>query len=434
MTSIPQLPLPLPLPVIHARWTLALSLPPTAQISHLRRLVRALTRDHHPALRPLSLADLCQLYLDLALAYAFLGEYYLASTIFKEAVLNDATCAVGWFGLGLAQAELAEWKSARRSWKECLRCFGPVSRQRDAIRYSLFQVPDGRSMKVGPDSREWTLERTRVQLNRDVAVCETGGSKRMGLAPRAANEKRRWLNGIPAGLRFGPGWDATMQSLTLQLPAHYSNSHTQEPEDDAGFSSDPGSTMTALPSSSISPPATLSSLSSRKALPRLSCSPPTPIPSLSDEGNFNDLTLSLDKDPSISSPAEDIVDLFANSSRTPTGPSHDEQHERFSRQSTLFTPEEQYVKQHIDSDDENDECFYTCTAINETIASWSGLTQTEEEAHTNEDPTHKDKQTLADGSYREENETIQNPTDIDDGEMLQPRVFEGFGSSSHQER
>lgn len=418
MASAQDLPQLLTLPAIHAYWTAALSLPPTAKLSTLRRLVRAVTKNHHPALRPLSFAALGPLYLDLALAYAFLGQYYLASKVFQEAVHNDSTSAVGWFGLGLVQAELGEWKNARRNWKACLQCFESVDGQQENIRHALFQAQDelaqddaARMLNVGLNSGEWILERTRVEWNFRVALREQG-SKKLGVAPRAAHQKRPGLNGLSAGLRFGPGWDVKSQSPASPLPAQQSGLYAEEEQKDGGAvltgkprpaaAQTPPSSHTSQPSQpgfSLPP-----RISSRKPLPALPPSPPTTMPSLADEGSFNDHRPSLDTDPFTSSPEKDSLEPFSTSLQTLTI------RERFSRQSTLFTPEDQYFYDHSDS--ENGEDFDPSDAIDDTIASWSSLGQTQSE----EDVASE--------------ETLQDHSDY--GELLQPRVFEGFGSPSKE--
>lgn len=413
----------LSLPAIHAYWTAALSIPPTARLSTLRRLVRAVTKNHHPALRPLSFAALCPLYLDLALAYAFLGEYYLASKVFQEAVHNDSTSAVGWFGLGLAQAELGEWKNARRNWKECLQCFETVDGQQESIRYVLFQAQDqlaqgdaARMLSLGLNSGEWILERTSVEWNFRVALREKG-SKKLGVAPRAAHQKRPGLNGLSAGLRFGPGWDADLQSPASPLPPQQSGLHAEEQKDwGAVFISKPRPAAAQTPPSSYTSQESSASLpprtSSRKPLPALPRSPPTPKPSLADEGSFNDHRPSLDTDPFTSSPEKDTLGSFSTSLQTLTI------RERFSRQSTLFTTEDQYF--HDDSDSDNDESRETSTIIDDTIASWSGLGQ-----------THADRSESDQTQSEEDMASEETPQDHSDyGEILQPRVFEGFGSPS----
>lgn len=424
MASMQDLPQLLSLPAIHAHWTATLSLPPTAQLSTLRRLVRAVTKDHHPALRPLSLVALCPLYLDLALAYAFLGEYYLASKVFREAVDNDATSAVGWFGLGLAQAELGEWKNARRSWKECLQCFESVSGQEEVIPYVCFQAhgETAQMLAAGLDSGVWKLERTRVEFNFQLALLEKG-SKKLGVKPILAGQERPAPNGLPAGLRFGPGWDANLQSLVSPLLAQHSASHTKELGDGAGSTGNPQTAVQTPPSSSTSRPrATLPPrISSRKPLPR---PPPTPVPSLADAGSFNDHKPSLDKDPFTSSPEENLVDPFSTSSHTLTTRPCDGCRERFSRQSTLCTAEDQYF--YDGSDEDNEEDHDPFSDIDDTIANWSGLGPTQED-QTEEDHT----QVEIDGANETYEAALQDRPDLD-GEILQPRVFQGFGSPSKQ--
>lgn len=438
MASIPNLPRPLSLPAIHAHWTAALSLPPTAQLSNLRRLVRAVTKDHHPALRPLSLAALSPLYLDLALAYAFLGEYYLASTVFKAAVENDAASAVGWFGLGLAQAELAEWRNARRSWKECLRCFESVGGRQEEIRYMLFQAQDeavqdeaAEMLEVGLDSEAWTLERTSVEFNFRVALHEKG-SKKLGVAPRAAGEKRPGLNGLSAGLRFGPGWDASLQSLDTPPLAYYSRSCTEGLGDEAGFTCSPQPALQTPPSANTSRPGHTipPRISSRKPLPALPRSPPTLIPSLADDGDFNDHRPSLDEDPFTSSPEKDVLDPFDTSSQTLTIRPYNEYHQRLSQQSTLFTSEDPHF--YDDTDEDDDESNDTSAAIDDTIASWSSVGQTDQD-QTLVDQTQEEEEEEEENVANETHDgSVQAHSDLDSGEILLPRVFEGFGPPSQE--
>ncbi|CAF9916290.1 hypothetical protein IMSHALPRED_003030 [Imshaugia aleurites] len=443
MTLTQHHPKPLSLPAIHAHWTAALTLPPTAQLSNLRRLVRAVTKGHHPALRPLSLAALCPLYLDLALAYAFQGEYYLASEVFKEAVDSDATNAVAWFGLGLAQAQLGEWRNARRSWKNCLRCFESINGQKEGISYVIFQPQDeaaseeaGQVPQVGLDFGVWTLERTRVEFNFRLALLEKG-SKKLGVAPRPAGQKRPGLNGLLAGLRFGPGWDANLQSFDSPLLPQHSGSLTEDAEDGTRFSSNPKPAAHTPPSLRTSHSgATLGPrISSRKPLPALPQTPPAPTPPLADAISFNDHKHSLDEDPFTSSPEKPILDPLASSPQTLTTQSYEEYHARFSRQSTLFTPEDQYFHDQYDGDD--DESSDTYSAIDDTIATWSSFGQVQEgqteEEQIGEHRTEEDEAEERELAANEPHEaTTPSHPDFADGEILKPLVFEGFGSSSQE--
>ena len=443
MPSTQQVSQALSLPAIHAHWIATLFLPPTAQISNLRRLLRTVTRDRHPALRPLSLAALCPLYLDLALAYAFLGEYHLASTVFKEAVDSDTTSPIGWFGLGLAQAELGEWRSAKRSWKNCLKCFESAGDQQEGISYVLFQIQNygardetPRRLKKNLKSGAWTLERTRVEFNYRVALREKG-SKKLGLAPRAAGEKRPGLNGIPAGLRFGPCWNASLQSLDSPFPAQYSGFHAKEPGDDVDSIGEPGPAVrTSASSSNSRPDATLQShMSSRKPLPPLPHSAPAAIPSLSDKGSFNNHRPSMTSDPFTSSPDKHVRDPFTSTSSqtlTITQRHVDEYQERLSSRSTLCSPELQDLYKHSDDDDDDDydggDEDDTLIAIDNTIASWSGVGS----RHEDQDQSDNSKENIANATHSSTSRHhIDGP---DGGETLQPRVFEGFGPQSNQKQ
>lgn len=439
MPSIQQVPQPLSLPAIHAHWIATLFLPPTAQVSNLRRLLRTVTRDHHPALRPLSLAALCPLYLDLALAYAFLGEYHLASTVFKEAMDSDTTSHIGWFGLGLAQAELGQWRSAKRSWKKCLKCFESAGDQQEGISYLLFQIQNhavrdetARKSKKDLTSGAWTLERTRVEFNYRVALRETG-SKKLGLAPRAAGEKRPGLNGIPAGLRFGPCWDANLQSLDLPFLALSSGSHAKGLGDDVDSIGEPGPAVRTSASSSYSrtDAALQTPMSSRKALPPLPHSLPAPIPSLSDKGSFNDHRPSMASDPFTSSPDKHVRDPFVSTSSqtlTITQRHVDEYQERFSSQSTLCTPELQNLYERSDDDYDGGDEDDTLVAIDNTIASWSSVGP----RHEDQNQSDKSKENIANAPHP--STSHHHTDDPDGGETLQPRVFEGFGPQSNQKQ
>lgn len=340
-----------------------------------------------------------------------------------EAVESDTTSPIGWFGLGLAQAELGQWRSAKRSWKNCFKCFESAGDQQEGIPYVLFQIENYAAqdetaprLKKDLESRAWTLERTRVEFNYRVALRETG-SKKLGLAPRAAGEKRPGLNGIPAGLRFGPCWDARLQSLDLPFPALSSGSNAKKPEDDVDSIGEPGPVVQTSASSSYprTDAASQTPMSSRKALPPLPHSPPTPIPSLSDKSSFNGHRPSMASDPFTNSPDKHVRDQFA-----PT-PHTDEDQERFSSQSTLCTPELRDSYEHSDNDYDGGDEDDTLVAIDNTIASWCGV------------GTRHEDQNQPDGSK----EDVTNAThpltshhhidDSDGGETLQPRVFEGFG-------
>lgn len=227
---------PITLPYIHAAWTTALALPPISRLSSLRYLLRSVTSSSpsQPSsssgdnslsstniLHPKSLASL---YLDLALTYAFLGKYESASLSFQEAATVDIGNAFALFGLGLAKAELRKWKSAKRNWGRCLRCFESERHgRREAITYRLAQGKNVlaalRESSGGGSipSDEWMLERKNVKRNYDVALIQIASKRNAGLLSQEAIEqvKGHGLNGIPAGISCGPNWDVHLQSLVL---------------------------------------------------------------------------------------------------------------------------------------------------------------------------------------------------------------------------
>jgi len=196
---------------IYTSWTTALTLPPTPRLSALRRLVNAITSKSasNIVLHPIPLA---RLFLDLSLTYAYLGEYHLASLGFERAVNADAQRAFALFALGLSRAELGDWKQAKLNWKRCLRCFEQPERSLKSIPYQPFQQSqpineddDATTRNIGL-GEQWLLERDRVKWNLNMAAFETG-DKKAGIKRLGPDDPRQGLNGIPAGLRFGPdGW------------------------------------------------------------------------------------------------------------------------------------------------------------------------------------------------------------------------------------
>jgi hypothetical protein len=177
-------------------------------VHSLRRLLEGLNIDDtHPAHRILPPQEISRLYFDHALARAFLGEYQLAALSFLEAVKKDEFFALGWFAYGLAAAELGEWRNARKLFKSCIRTFERKGKGVDVLWYKTFQGRENLFLRLGEG---WVLERTRVAWNFNKTYYEKG-SKRLGINPRGAGQVkqiRAGLNGIPAGVYLGPGWDA----------------------------------------------------------------------------------------------------------------------------------------------------------------------------------------------------------------------------------
>lgn len=124
------------------------------------------------------------------------------------------------FALGLCKAELGDWRGARREWRACLRGFEGGGRGAGigvwGLRVGRGGFGDGEGegdgvmgmgAGLGPEGQVWVLERTRVEWNWRMALFETG-SRRQGIRPLGMKARRSGLNGVPAGICFGPpeGW------------------------------------------------------------------------------------------------------------------------------------------------------------------------------------------------------------------------------------
>ena len=203
----------LTLPIIHTHWIAALQQPPTTSLAALRRLINSIIKHgvnhgaQHGESTLLPRQHFALLWLDLCLTYAYLGDYWLAINAADSAVGLYPTFAIGWFAKGLCKAELGEWRKARRDFKQCLICFEVVGTRLERIPYKIDQS--------GPISRtglgeEWVLEWAKVEWNYKVALLE-GGSRRNPQSPRTERQHGQGLNGIPAGVHMGPGWQAKLE-------------------------------------------------------------------------------------------------------------------------------------------------------------------------------------------------------------------------------
>ena len=117
------------------------------------------------------------------------------------------TFAIGWFARGLCKAELGEWRRARRDFKQCLICFEIVGTRLEKIPYKNEQARHIKQIGLG---KEWVLEWVKVEWNYKVALIK-GGSRRDTQSPRTQKQHELGLNGIPAGVHMGPGWDAQLE-------------------------------------------------------------------------------------------------------------------------------------------------------------------------------------------------------------------------------
>ena len=200
----------LTLPIIYAHWIAALQRPPHTSLAALRRLINSTIKHgvNHGALYGestlLPRQHFALLWLDLCLTHAYLGDYWLAIIAADAAVGHYPTLAIGLFARGLCKAELGQWRKARRDFKRCLRCFEVAGTRLERIPYKIDQsVPTSRT-GLG---EEWVLEWAKVVWNFQVALKE-GGSRSKAQPPE---KSRQSLNGIPAGVHMGPGWEAKLE-------------------------------------------------------------------------------------------------------------------------------------------------------------------------------------------------------------------------------
>lgn len=202
--DVASLPTPLTLSSVHQLWTQALSLtPPSPSLSltHLKRLLRMLNPLPRPLLTP---AQTAPLYLNVALILAYLGEYFLAAESFHKAVKLDGKSAIGWHGYGGMKFLLGDWEKARGAWKTCLACLGT----QQSLKYRVWKIGgSGAETEKGKTEKDWVLERARVEWNLKYAVLKDKEER------EKLQEKVWGINGIPAGMVFGPSFPAKNDNL-----------------------------------------------------------------------------------------------------------------------------------------------------------------------------------------------------------------------------
>ena len=190
---------PLTIDTTQQLWTKALILTPPSpflSLTHLRRLIRGLNLLPQPLLTP---AQLSPLYLNVALILAFLGEYFLAAESFQKALELDSNSAIGWYGLAGMNFLLGDWEAARKAWRICLVCFGTEER----VIYCVWMIGGNVTEAEASKDRRWALEKAKVEWN----LRFTSFERTLELEEQ---KHQVWdINGIPAGLVFGPNFSAT---------------------------------------------------------------------------------------------------------------------------------------------------------------------------------------------------------------------------------
>ncbi|KAI4177045.1 MAG: hypothetical protein LQ343_000525 [Gyalolechia ehrenbergii] len=186
--------------------------------------------------------EIALLYINIALIHGYLGSYYLAAAAFEEALLLDEVSGVAWFGLGVAKFYLRELGASKRAFGKCQACF--VTRDEDGERRQkpvlTYKVWTGHStlehgLSSGENSNDskissgpwqpfksilsrnfpngqWTLERPRVEWNWRIALFERNYVRKGVERPGGG----KWgLNGIPAGVIFGPASHFAMENTAM---------------------------------------------------------------------------------------------------------------------------------------------------------------------------------------------------------------------------
>lgn len=177
-------------------WAQALRLdPPSPSQSfvQLQRLLCRLEGLHEPVLTK---SETSYLHVNVGLLLAYLGETALAAQSFQQAIEFDKYSAIGWHALGGMAFLLGMWPEAGEAWTQCWHCFGS---QQESIIYHMCRIGGVCAFsECGKREREWELQKIRVEWNMRFAYSKDGWQ-------REYMQERLWnINGVPAGLLFGP--------------------------------------------------------------------------------------------------------------------------------------------------------------------------------------------------------------------------------------
>lgn len=222
----PSAPTPslIKLDTIRISWTRALNLPPSARLQSLRRLIHTLKSLPNTDPTSILTSHFSPLYVDLALTYILLGNTQSAAAAFDHARKSQPGSAIALFGLGLALADLSYWEQASRAFKKCLKCFRNEAEWSDGIVYKLFQgreegVNDNLPRTSSELRDKWTLTPGMVERNIYISKhqCKVTRDK---VQAQERSQVLRALDGIPAGIRFGPYWNSeplSCEPITQQV-------------------------------------------------------------------------------------------------------------------------------------------------------------------------------------------------------------------------
>ncbi|KAL9010732.1 MAG: hypothetical protein Q9173_004366 [Seirophora scorigena] len=243
---------------VHERWIDGLeqysNMHLHAALSTFKRLLRELrisadapnsptfsvTQGEVPPHHTLLPEEVALLYINIGLIHGYLGSYYLSAAAFEEALLVDESSAISFFGLGIARFYLRELGASKRAFGRCRHCFDAraggvrnnfnqewtyriwTRRPDPESKPSIIQTADASDpwqqckslfSRDFPDG-VWTLAKARVEWNCRIVMFERNYVRKGVERPGGG----KWgLNGIPAGVIFGPdtvaeGRDAIIRS------------------------------------------------------------------------------------------------------------------------------------------------------------------------------------------------------------------------------
>ena len=339
----------------------------------------------------------------------------------------------------------------------CLRCFETSEGQLKSIPYQPFQQAqpsnsddDATTRNIGL-GEQWLLERKRVEFNHHRAVLETkSGCKKLGIRRLRPEDTRQGLNGIPAGLRFGPdGWfNAELERAEAKV---------FRPLEDIGK---PISSRSSPQSSDASPV-----IKSLPPLPPQSNTPAAPV--ISKLWYVDSPTLGEDFAPEQSFSPTGFASPSVYDSASSVGQKSIKSRGPTSPNIAIPTPLSLYFSDGLEHDTKDSESIRGFSGIDEAMALWDlpldhpiftnpdfhHVTQPEEsenEEYDSEACSNKEYDDTDDNNKFQGDTTLitdfipgdignqeyienagldksQTPQSGKDEELLQPRVFEGFG-------
>ncbi|MCJ1226909.1 hypothetical protein MMC12_003564 [Toensbergia leucococca] len=190
-----HIPIPLTLPQIHQLWLQSLTLYSHLTFESSLQILKRLLR-HLQSTPILPAHETSNLWYNIGATRALLGEHFLAREAFAKASSLFPTSPLTHYALGIARFQLQEFRGAGKAFKRCLALFERLGVEE--VRYAVWSNERTRAWGV---EAEWVLRKERVEWNWRAALFEKNWMAARVERPGGG----RWgLNGIPAGVLFGP--------------------------------------------------------------------------------------------------------------------------------------------------------------------------------------------------------------------------------------